>query len=123
VGLSAVDLLVCFTGGAKARLNFFNEPEDKSFLFFACAFAKGTFKALFGLPAVIIGNAFGLHNLFLSNYNLNILRLPRRHASIELPASSKHFAETCRLTPNWCGIHRNDGENIEHRIPTVTFTM
>lgn len=67
MGLSVIDLLVGLTGGAKARLNFFNEPEDKSFLLFACAFAEGTFKALFGLPAVLIGNAFVLHNLFRSN--------------------------------------------------------
>jgi len=67
VGLSVIDLLVGLTGGANARLNFFNEPEDKSFLLFASVFAKGTFKALFGLPAVLIGNAFVLHNLFRSN--------------------------------------------------------
>jgi hypothetical protein len=67
VGLSAIDFLVGLTGGAKARLNFFYEPEEKSFLIFACSFAKGAFKALFGLPAVLIGNAFILHNLFLLN--------------------------------------------------------
>ncbi|HUU19576.1 MAG TPA: S41 family peptidase [Sedimentisphaerales bacterium] len=27
-------------------------------------------------------------------------------APIELPASAKHFAETSRLTPNWCGTSR-----------------
>jgi len=69
VGLSTIDLLIGLTGRAKARLNFFNEPKGKAFLLFASMFAEGTFKALFGLPAVLIGNGFSLHNLRLFKEN------------------------------------------------------
>jgi len=67
VGFSVIDLLIGFTGGANARFEFFNEPKSKAFLLSTRPFAEETFKALFGLPAVLISNAFVLHNLFLSN--------------------------------------------------------
>jgi len=69
VGFSAIDLLVGFTGGANARFEFFNEPKGKAFLLSARPFAEGTFKALFGLPAVLLGNSFVLHNFFLLERN------------------------------------------------------
>ena len=64
MGLSAIDLLIGLAGGAEARLNSFYEPEGKAFLLFTCPFAEKTFKTLFGLTAVLIGNGIVLHNFF-----------------------------------------------------------
>ena len=64
MGFSVIDLLVGFTGGAKARFEFFNELKGKAFLLSARPFAEETFKALLSQFAVLLGNSFVLHNLF-----------------------------------------------------------
>ncbi len=69
VGFSLIDLFVGFTGGAEARFEFFDEPKGKAFLPFSCASAKRTIEALFRLLAVLFGNDFGLHKLFLWERN------------------------------------------------------
>jgi hypothetical protein len=79
VCFSLIDLLVRFTGGAKARLEFFNKPKNEAFLLPTCMFAKWTLKALLGSLTIFVRNVFCPNNFLLfktnrpSSRNSNIL--------------------------------------------------
>jgi len=61
VGFAVVDFFIRFACGADAGFYFFDEPKDKTFLLFACPFAKGTFEALFSLLTLLLSGDFVLH--------------------------------------------------------------
>lgn len=64
VGLSFVDFLIGFAGGADTGFQFLDEPEDESLLFCACALAERTFKALSGQLAILLSDSFGIRHWF-----------------------------------------------------------